>query len=431
MPSRSADALSGLPSRSALRAQLRKVRDREDRRVRPCALLSIGFGVVDAPVGRVAMDLVREALAHRLEAAVRQGDLLARLGDDHFGLVSWGAGTAEEAVQLALRLLESTRPTVRSDGQAWSPLVRIGITLAPRDGVDPDLLIANAELAMHRAGAEAGTAWRLFSQDMDEAVRDRVALQHDLRHALTRRQFTLEYQPQQRLADGEIVGCEALLRWVHPVRGAVPSAEFIPLAEASGLIGTIGRWVLEQACRQASRWPATCTVSVNVSAAQFEDGKLLDTVRAALAASGLPASRLELEVTESMLMHDHAAANVALRSLRELGVRIALDDFGTGYSSLAYLRQMPLDRLKIDRSFVTALQEDAGAAAIVKAIIDLARALGLHTIAEGVETAAQSALLRAIGCDEVQGFLVAAPMGEKPLQDFLAAWPGRASTPGR
>ena len=293
----------------------------------------------------------------------------------------------------------------------------VGIALAPADGSDADHLLKAGDMALYRAKADGRAVYRFFERGMDARMQARRKLEQDLRHAIEVEQFELFYQPQFNLETNAISGFEALLRWFHPERGAVQPAEFIPLAEETGLIEPIGEWVLKRACQDAVKWPSPVKVAVNLSPVQFRSARLLQSVISALAASGLAANRLELEITESALLAESEATLATLHRLRALGVRISMDDFGTGYSSLSYLQSFPFDKIKIDRRFITDVNSDESSLAIIRAVTGLSASLGIATTAEGVETREQFDRVKAEGCTEVQGFLTGRPM---PLKDALA-----------
>jgi predicted signal transduction protein with EAL and GGDEF domain len=312
----------------------------------------------------------------------------------------------------------------------------IGIAMAPRDGSDLDVILKNADLAMYAAKAAGRRTWRFFKPEMDAQVRARRILEIDLRQALTDGSgLEVYYQPCVDLQDNRITGCEALVRWRHPARGMISPADFVPIAEDTGLINQLGEWVLTTACKEAATWPDPLRLAVNVSPVQFKSGTLALKVIAALAASRLPASRLELEITEAVLIRDDDAALAILHQLRAIGVRIALDDFGTGYSSLSYLQRFPFDKIKIDRCFVTDIAEPAGSSGIVQAVVNIATERHMTTTAEGVETAQQQDLLRRLGCSEMQGYLFSPPKPANEIRPLLlahqqgpvAAGPHRAS----
>jgi predicted signal transduction protein with EAL and GGDEF domain len=314
-----------------------------------------------------------------------------------------------------------SRPFALEGGHEVSVGTSVGVALFPADGDGPDLLLRRADLALYRAKAEGRGTHRFFEEGMDARLQARTALERDLRRALAEGRFELHYQPQVELATGRVVGAEALLRWADPGRGMVPPSEFIPLAEETGLVLPLGEWALRAACEEASRWPAPLGVAVNLSPVQFRQPGLAGTVARVLRETGLDPARLELEITEGVLLRDTEATVAELRALRALGVRVAIDDFGTGYSSLGYLRRFPFDKIKIDRAFVADLGRSADAAAIVRAVVGLGRGLGMRANAEGVETAEQAALLRAAGCGEVQGYHFGRPMPAAEFATLIAA----------
>jgi predicted signal transduction protein with EAL and GGDEF domain len=340
--------------------------------------------------------------------------VVARLGGDEFAVIQVGTEQPAGADALARRLIEVVNEPFDISDQPVRVGTSIGIALAPKDGTDSEKLLKNADLALYRAKLEGRNVHRFFETEMDAQMQARRALELDLREAIDRSEFELYYQPVLCVASGAITGCEALIRWRHPVRGYVSPAEFIPIAEEAQLIGTIGQWVLREACREAATWPGDLRVAVNLSAAQFRSPGLAAEVAATLAASGLPPSRLELEITETVVME--SASLDVLRQLHALGLHIALDDFGTGYSSLSYLRQFPFDRIKIDRSFVSEIANE-NTAAIVRAIVGLGTRLGAKITAEGVETEDQLLRVRGEGCTEAQGYLIGRPA---PAAEFLA-----------
>jgi predicted signal transduction protein with EAL and GGDEF domain len=308
---------------------------------------------------------------------------------------------------------------IESAGHSLKIGLSIGVAIFPHDGTEANTLLVNADAALYRAKAEGRGSIRFFEPDMDKRLRDRRALQHDLQSAMARHELTLNYQPQA-LIGGKIIGFEALIRWRHPSRGMVQPNEFIPLAEDSGLIVPIGEWVLREACREAASWPKPLQIAVNLSPIQFRHGDLPELVHSILLTTGLAANRLELEITESVLIDDFSRAVSILRRLKSLGVRIAMDDFGTGYSSLSYLQSFPFDKIKIDQTFISNLEHNPQSAAIIRAVIGLGRGLDLPVVAEGVESAGQLAFLANELCDEVQGFLVGHPL---PIDDY-AQWTG-------
>ncbi|MCH2241178.1 MAG: EAL domain-containing protein [Aquabacterium sp.] len=425
------DALTGLANRHQFSAHLQRLQDAGQQAKRPCALIFLdldNFKTINDSLGHHKGDRLLQIVARRLLACVHGGDLLARIGGDEFAIISWEATRPEQVAALAQRLLDTFAAPCVVDEARIPVSTSIGIAMAPQDGQDPHTLLKSADLALYAAKAAGRSTFRFFDRQMDERARERLTLQHDLRDAVQRREFGLHFQPQIDLHSGAVTGFEALLRWRHPTRGLVSPAEFIPLAEETGLIVAIGEWVLTEACRQACTWPGELRVAVNLSAVQFREAGIVEAVQRALQGSGLAPQRLELEITESALIQDSSAVQSTLRALREQGVRVAVDDFGTGYSSLAYLRHFPLDKLKIDGMFVRTLEGDPESLAIVRAIVHLAQALGLQTTAEGVETAGQLQAVRELGCTDVQGFLTARPMPTEQVAPYLQALQQPAAT---
>jgi diguanylate cyclase (GGDEF)-like protein len=365
------------------------------------------FKQVNDVFGHAAGDTLLATVARRMQDAI--GDtFLARLGGDEFAIVAPAGAHPPKAAALAEKLLAAVVDEIVIDQQHLRVGLSIGVALFPDDGTDPDALTANADAALYRAKAEGRGTIRFFEAEMDQQIRKHHAIQLDLRGAIERNELELYFQPQARLQH-EIVAFEALLRWHHPVRGFVPPSTFVPLAEESGLIFGIGEWVLREACREAARWSNPLRVSVNLSPVQFRHGDLPSLVHAILLETGLPPARLELEVTEGVLINDFERTVSILRRLKSLGVRVAMDDFGTGYSSLSYLQAFPFDKIKIDQRFICNLEHDAQSATIVRAVIGLARGLNIPVLAEGVETQAQLNFLAAEHCDKVQGFLIGRP----------------------
>jgi predicted signal transduction protein with EAL and GGDEF domain len=353
---------------------------------------------------------------------LRASDIFARLGGDEFAIVQPGIEQPTDAAMLAQQLRDAVTQTFfELDGHQVVVDISIGIALAPDDGTEVDQLLKCADMALYGAKSEGRGTFRYFEAEMDARMKVRRSLEVDLRKALINNEFELHYQPLVTLADNEVSGCEALLRWYHPERGLVSPAEFIPVAEDTGLINTIGEWVLRQACAEAATWPNGTKIAVNVSAVQFRSQGLPQAVVSALAAANLAPHRLELEITESVLLQSNETTLRRLHQLRELGVRISMDDFGTGYSSLSYLRSFPFDKIKIDRTFVNDLSNGNDAVAIVQAIITLANSLNMTTTAEGVETEQQAKALRAMGCMEMQGYLFSPPRpGHEIARLFVA-----------
>jgi predicted signal transduction protein with EAL and GGDEF domain len=373
-----------------------------------------------------------KAVAERLRGCVRETDMVARLGGDEFAILESVGASSGEAAALAIRIQAAMGEPFELDGQHFIIGTSIGISVAPEDGTDPDQLLKNADLALYRAKKEGHGNHRFFEPEMNQRMQARRELECGLRNALVNGEFELHYQPFVNLAREEVCGFEALLRWNHPERRATSPAEFVPLAEETGLIVPIGEWVLREACKTAASWPEEITVAVNLSPIQFKNRNLIHHVTNAIADAGIAPSRLEIEVTESLLLSDGDVTIKVLHQLRKLGVRISMDDFGTGYSSLSHLRSFPFDKIKIDRSFVHDLTSKGDSLALVKAVIGLGRSLGIATTAEGVETEAQLDMVRQQGCSEVQGFLFSPPLPAAAVTRlFAASSPASLLSPAR
>ena len=414
-------AVTGLPNRTLLAAQLQEALGRASATA-PCAALALsldGFRAVNDTFGRTVGEGLLRAMAERLRQRLRPGDLLGQPGGNEFVIVQSDLAQPAEATRLAEQLLTLVAEPAVVDGQRLVASASIGIAVAFAAGLDADTFMKNANIALQRAKTEGRGRYRLFEPAMDEMVQARRLLELDLREAVGRMAFELHYQPQFDIRTRQVTGFEALLRWTHPVRGAVPPGAFIPVAEEIGLIGQIGEWVLRQACADAASWPERISVAVNVSALQLNDGALPGIVADALRHSGLAPSRLELEITESRMVENTASAGAMLSQLRAGGVRIAMDDFGTGYSSLSYLPSLSFDKIKIDRSFVMKLGQAPAHAAIVRAIVNLCSSLGVACIAEGVETEAQLAILALEGCAMAQGNLLGRPSPARAIAGLL------------
>ena len=406
------DVLTGLPNRTMFQQQLdhlyRASRGNGSLFALHCLDLD-QFKVINDTLGHPAGDALLVEAGQRLMHAAR-GQFVARLGGDEF-VVLQALGQDREAVdRLARDILSAISQPLRIDGNEIIPTTSIGIALAPDDGTDGEALLKNADLALYRAKEAGRGTFAFFEESLNERAQVRRQLETDLRQAIDRGEFELYYQPLFDLEQNRICSFEALLRWNHPKRGLISPAEFVPVAEEAGLIVPIGAWVIREACSRAMTWPEHIRIAVNVSPVQFHRGGLQETILQALANSGLAPGRLEVEITESIFLEGGEATLRLLHSLRKLGIRVALDDFGTGYSSLSYLQSFPFDKLKIDRSFIQNLLTRDGASAIVRAITELAQALGIETTAEGVEETAQLMELRSHGCSSVQGFLFAEPM---------------------
>lgn len=417
------DPLTGLPNRLLLRERLEEALARLQRSGEPCALLLVDldrFKPVNDTLGHPVGDALLMKVADRLRSAVRATDTIARIGGDEFVVLQAAVENIGDAEVLARRLVDLIGRTYMVEGQLLTIGASIGIALAPADGTDANRLLKNADLALYRAKTDGRGTFSFFEPEMDARMQARRQLELDMRQALARRQFELHYQPQLNLENNSLTGCEALLRWRHPERGMVSPVDFIPLAEEIGLIVPIGEWVIRQACREAAGWPQPLSIAVNVSPAQFKSERLVETIVQALASSGLPPTRLEVEITEGVLLQENDRTLRTLHRLRELGVRVSMDDFGTGYSSLSYLRSFPFDKIKIDRSFVKDLATKPDGAAVIRAIAGLGKSLGMTTVAEGVETDDQMARIRAEGCTDVQGYLVSKPVPAAELLALLA-----------
>jgi diguanylate cyclase (GGDEF)-like protein len=426
------DALTDLPNRTLFQQWL----NQELADILPgrhIAVLYIDideFKSVNDTLGHPIGDALLKSVAVGLSSCVGVGGFVARLGGDEFAIVQTGVDSSDEVTDLVERIFAAIRTPFDCLGHHLTTDASIGIALAPEHGIDLDHILRNADLAMYAAKSAGRRTYRFFEPSMDAKARARRQLEGDLRQAISANALEVHYQPCISLDDNTITGCEALLRWHHPQHGSVSPIEFIAIAEDTGLINQLGEWVLHRACADAAEWPGHISIAVNVSPVQFKSGTLALKVMAALAASGLPASRLELEITEAVLIRDDEAALAILHQLRAIGVRIALDDFGTGYSSLSYLQRFPFDKIKIDRGFVSDIADPQGSSSIVQAVVGLAAAKNMATTAEGVETEEQRQLLRALGCMEMQGFLFSAarPVAEirqlfSPRLDRTAAQP--------
>jgi diguanylate cyclase len=414
------DPLTGLASRLVLHDRLRAALERVRRHGGAVAVLFVDldrFKVLNDSLGHATGDEVLRALADRLRRSTRGSDVAVRFGGDEFVLVCENLEEPGAAVAAAERLGAMLREPVIVGERSHVMTVSIGVVLTTDPDRSPEDLVRDADAAMYRAKELGKNRCELFDAEMHAVVRRRLDVEAGLRGALERGELRLHYQPEVELATGRVHAVEALLRWEHPERGLLPPAEFIAVAEDTGLIVPIGAWVIREACRQAVAWPVT--MRVNLSARQLRDPSLVSVISDALAESGLAAQGLCLELTESVLMHDVGRSAAVLAELRALGVTLALDDFGTGYSSLAYLRHLEVDRLKIDRSFMAELDAQPGEQTIVAAIIGMARGLGLAVTAEGVETTAQLERVRTLGCDGAQGFLLARPATPEVVTQLL------------
>jgi diguanylate cyclase (GGDEF)-like protein/PAS domain S-box-containing protein len=416
------DALTGLPNRIFFNEQMEQLLSGA-RQAGPLAVLSLDldlFKQVNDTLGHPVGDLLLREVASRIRSTIRENDLVARLGGDEFAVLQVGMGQPEGATALATRLIEVVAAPYLLDGHMVVVGTSIGIALAPDDGTRPPQLMKSADLALYRAKAIDGGAFCFFEPDMDARMQARRALELDLRKALANGEFELYYQPIVNLKTGSIKGFEALIRWNHPERGMVLPGEFIPLAEEIGLIVPLGEWALRRACSEATHWPSDIMIAVNLSPAQFRNRNLVQAVTSALNESGLSASRLELEITETVLLQNSEMTLATLRQLQDTGLKIAMDDFGTGYSSLSYLRSFPFDKIKIDQSFVRDVSTNKDSLAIVRAVVGLGSSLGMETTAEGVETVDQLEQLRKEGCTAVQGYFFSQARPAAEVRDLLA-----------
>jgi diguanylate cyclase (GGDEF)-like protein len=379
------------------------------------------FKNVNDTLGHPCGDRLLEMAAERLSSVTRDTDTVARMGGDEFAILQMAISQPSDATALALRVIDAIGAPYLIDGHQVVIGTSVGIAVGPTDGTSPEDLLRNADLALYRAKADGRGTFRFFEHGMDLQMQERRTLEADLRRAMQAGEFELHYQPVVNLESGDVRGFEALMRWRHPDKGMVPPANFIALAEEIGCIIPLGEWAIRQACATAAAWPEPLEVAVNLSPVQFSTPGLVQVVMSALAASGLPARRLELEITESTLLQDSESTLATLYNLRSLGVRIAMDDFGTGYSSLSYLQSFPFDKIKIDRSFIRDVADGVGSLNIVRAVAAMAKGLGMTTTAEGVETQEQLDAVRSEGCTEMQGFLFGRPLPADELEALYLA----------
>lgn len=418
------DPVTDLANRASFRTKIADVMQRGGRDEK-FAVLIIDlerFKSVNDTLGHQAGDQLLKLIGKRLQGCLKDDDMIARLGGDEFAVFQASSNQPYQATVLASLMCAVMKEPFELDGHQLVTEASVGIALAPDDGNDPDQLIKNAGLALRRAKSEGRGIYRFFETGQDARMKERRALEFDMRNAINDAQFKLFYQPLMNALTEEVSGFEALLRWNHPLRGPVSPEEFIPLAEESGLIVSLGNSVIRQACEDAAKWPDPVRVAINISAAQFRSANIVNTVIQALSRSSLPANRLELEITESALLDKCESTLDTLYMLRNLGVRIAMDDFGTGYSSLSYLRSFPFDKIKLDRSFLLDIDDDAKkdeALAIVRAVASLGSSLGMTTTAEGVETEQQLEMVRAEGYNEIQGFYYSKP---RPAEEILEVY---------
>ncbi|MCM5679068.1 EAL domain-containing protein [Schlegelella sp. S2-27] len=420
------DALTGLPNRRLLELRLRQALH-DAREQGGCVAVMFmdldRFKTINDSLGHVVGDRLLQQVALRVHQCMRRPDTVARLGGDEFVMLLPGLSGAGDAAMVASQLIDEVAKPYEIDTLELRVTPSVGISLFPDHGDTPDVLVGKASAAMYQAKAQGRRSYLFFSGQTDASSSQRLLLENDLHRAIERGEFVLHYQPRYELASGMLCACEALLRWQHPTRGSISPVEFVPLAEESGLVVPIGEWVLREACQQLQRWHAkgldVCPISVNISARQFRSLELLSMIRSVLDETGVDPRLLEVEITETTLMHNTEETLSILGQLHALGIKISVDDFGTGYSSLAYLKRFPVDLLKIDRSFVHDLVTDADDAIIVSAIIGLARSLQLRVVAEGVETPEQVDFLKRRGCDEVQGFLFSKPLPAAQIESLF------------
>jgi diguanylate cyclase (GGDEF)-like protein len=423
------DALTDLPNRTMLRERL-EYELKRTKRGEGLAVLCLDldhFKSVNDTLGHPIGDELLKVVADRLRGCIRESDTIARLGGDEFAIIMTGVKDPSDAVALAKRIRDSIVTPYDLDGHQVLADISIGISLAPTDAAEPDPLLKNADMALYGAKADGRGTYRFFEPEMDARMKARRELEMDLRKALVNAEFELYYQPLVNLQTNAITAFEALLRWNHPVRGLVSPAEFVPIAEETGLIVPLGEWVLHRACAEAAKWPRNIKVAINLSPVQLKNKGLVEVVVNALASSGMPADRVQLEITETVLMQNTFNTLATLQKLRALGVQIALDDFGTGYSSLSYLRSFPFDKIKIDRSFIQDLSSSAEPLAIVHAVAGLAKNLNMVSTAEGVETNQQRDALQSLGCVEMQGYLFSRPRPPAEIAQMLLESEGAAA----
>lgn len=420
------DALTGLPNRLLLQDRLQLALAHAEREHQHLALLCLdldNFKHINDTLGHATGDVLLQQVTQRLLGCLRDTDTLSRQGGDEFIVLLTHLGDQHATLAVLGKITACMQAPFVLDPHELVLSFSIGVALFPNDGRDFDTLLRKADMAMYRAKESGRNSHHFFNEDMGQQAGEHLRLRSGLRRALEQGELQLHYQPQFDLRSGALVGAEALLRWQHPEQGLIAPARFIPVAEESGLIVPIGAWVIEEVCRQGRTWldagHPPLLLAVNLSAVQFKRGDLEDTLRQALQHSGLPAHQLELELTESLLLHNTHAMLDLVRRLKRMGVKLAIDDFGTGYSSLSYLKRFEVDKLKIDQTFVRDLLTDPDDAAIVRAIIQMAASLGLRTVAEGVETAAVAERIAALGCDEAQGYHYARPMPAAAFTDFL------------
>jgi diguanylate cyclase (GGDEF)-like protein len=428
----SEDPLTGLPNRRIFRSVLDRITPQDPtadgaqlRREFGVMFLDLDqFKVINDTLGHRTGDLLLQAVANRLNALLGAGDTLARLGGDEFAIVVQSIASRADIEALAGRLIGTVAQPYEIDGYRLSSSVSIGIAIGPADGGNADDLLMAADLALNAVKASGRGTYRFYQASMNHELSERRQIEMDLREAIEHNALELHYQPIINLKDKAVTGFECLARWRHPTKGMIPPVVFIPVAEDSGLILPLSEWALRQACSAAAQWPGDLKVSVNLSPVQFSAPNMVEAIEQILAETGLAASRLELEITERILMDKTSNTLDMLRRLKQLGIRISLDDFGTGYSSLSYLRSFPFDKIKIDRAFISDFPSGTEHVVIVQAVVSIARALGMSTTAEGVETSAQQEFLTALGCTEAQGYLFSPPVPLDQVPDLIGRWKG-------
>ncbi len=416
------DALTGLFNRANFTEILNQNVSRLERYGAPFALMFMDldhFKAVNDTYGHPMGDRLLIEVANRLRTVTPASAFLARLGGDEFAILIPKSVSNEDIENLAAKILDTVTGIFEFDGEQMSVGISIGVAIAPRHGTRPDQLLRNVDLALYRAKESGRAAYKIFESGMDSQARERRALEFDMRSAVQNDELELFYQPLMGAESNKPVGFEALIRWNHPIRGRISPAEFVPIAENNGLIKEIGDWVIREACREAATWPNNLSVAVNLSAPQFDKDRIVDVVIEALAESGLAPERLEVEITESLLIDRPDEVLATLMRLKDLGISIAMDDFGTGYSSLAYLLKFPFDKIKIDKSFISAIDTDKAACDVLRTIGSLGKTLNIRITAEGVETEEQVKFLRAIACDQLQGYFFAKPLQSKDIAAFL------------
>jgi diguanylate cyclase (GGDEF)-like protein len=426
------DSLTGLGNRLLFREQLEVALRDVSATPHPLAVLFLdldGFKAINDALGHSIGDMLLKSIATRIRNILEPTDRIARLGGDEFAILQASIPQPSSSIALAEKLIEIIGQSCSIDGHDVTVGASVGIAVAHHGDINTETFLKSADLAMYSAKSDGRGTYRMFDPEMDAIVQARRGLERDMRTALVQDGFRLFYQPLVNLQTKKVTTFEALMRWQHPERGTVPPSIFIPVAEEMGLIVQLGEWALRQACAEAIEWPDRICVSVNLSPLQFSKGNLVSTVMSALASSGLPASRLELEITESVLLEKSERNISVLNQLRHLGVRISMDDFGTGYSSIGYLRSFPFDKIKIDQSFIKDVLVDEGSLAIVRAIAGLGVSFGMTTTAEGVETEEQMRCLNLEGCIEVQGYLFSKPVPANEIAGLLESLADRRSRP--